>query len=186
MLAVRGSRRRRRWRFEADGAVTADHGGRRGRRVRGDHQGLGRREGVAAVGERRRGRRRRTVRVSGERGGAGGHAPRRRAVTVVGVAGVAVVAGVGVGVVVGFGVVPVAAVVGVGGRQRVVLRRRGVGVEGLDRRRPLGREVVLPESETGRWVSATVGARCCATRERSSNLISLGISSSSYLFLFLQ
>lgn len=38
-----------------------------------------------------------------------------------GLTSVSVVAGVGVGVVVGFGVVPVAAVVGVGGRQRVVL-----------------------------------------------------------------
>lgn len=38
-----------------------------------------------------------------------------------GLASISVVARVGVGVVVGFGVVPVAAVVGVGGRQRVVL-----------------------------------------------------------------
>lgn len=45
---------------------------------------------------------------------------------------VAVVARVGVGVVVGFGVVPVAAVVGVGGRERVVLRGRGVGLERFD------------------------------------------------------
>lgn len=35
---------------------------------------------------------------------------------------VAIVAGVGVGVVVGLGVVPIPAVVGVGGRQGVVLR----------------------------------------------------------------
>lgn len=83
-------------RAEAQRAVTAGHDGRRGGGVCGDHQSLGRRQGVAAVSVRS---------VSGAEG-----LPR-----------VAVVARVGAGVVVGFGVLPVAAVVGVGGRQRVVL-----------------------------------------------------------------
>lgn len=132
MLPVCG----RHHRFEAHGAVAAHYGGRRGGRVRRDNQSLGRRERVAAVGKRRRRRRRRGRRVAGQRRRAGCRDHRvvtvscvlglRVPVSAVGGGGegltrVSVVAGVGVGVVVGFGVVPVAAVVRVGGRERVVL-----------------------------------------------------------------
>lgn len=86
-------------------AVTAGHDGRGGGRVSGDHQSLGRGQGVTAVG------------VGGARGGVSRGVGSARE----GLTRVAVVARVGVGVVVWFGVVPVAAVVGVGGRQRVVL-----------------------------------------------------------------
>lgn len=127
MLPVGG----RHHRLEAHSAVAAHHGGRGGGRVCGHHQSLGWRECVAAVRKRCRccgltgqGRRARcrdhgTVAVSCVLGlcvsgctvGRGGE----------GLACVSVVASVGVGVVVGFGVVPVAAVVGVGGCQCVVL-----------------------------------------------------------------
>lgn len=133
MLAVCG----RHHRFEAHRAVAAHHGGRGRGRVCGDHQSLGWRERVAAVGERcRRRRRRRGLRVAGQWGCARRCDHRTVAMSRVlglsvsvcamgrggeGLARVAIVARVGVGVIVGFGVVPVAAVVGVGGRQRVVL-----------------------------------------------------------------
>lgn len=93
LLSERHGWRRGGRRAEAQGAVTAGHDGWRGGGVCGDHQSLGRRQGVAAVSVRR----------------------------AEGLPRVAVVARVGAAVVGGFGVVPVAAVVGVGGRQRVVL-----------------------------------------------------------------
>lgn len=105
LLSMRHGRRCGDGWAKAQRAVTAGHDGRRGGGVCGDHQSLGRRQGVAPVGVGgSRGRVSRRVRASGE-----------------GLPRVTVVARVGVGVIVGFGVVPVAAVVGVGGRQRVVL-----------------------------------------------------------------
>lgn len=131
MLPVCG----RHHRFEAHRAVAAHHGGRGRGRVCGYHQSLGWRERVAAVGERCR-RCRRGLRMAGQ----WGRAWRRDHCTVAvscvlglsvsmctmssrgeGLASVPVVACVRVGIIVGFGVVPVSAVVGVGGRQRVVL-----------------------------------------------------------------
>lgn len=132
MLAVCG---RHHW-FEAHRAVAAHHGGRGGGRVCSDHQSLRWRERVAAVGERCCRRRRRGRRVAGQWGCAWRCNHRIVAMSCVlglsvsvcamgsggeGLARVPIVARVGVGVIVGFGVVPVAAVVGVGGRQRVVL-----------------------------------------------------------------
>lgn len=105
LLPVRRGRRGGDGRAEAQRAVTAGHDGRRGGGVCGDHQSLGRRQGVAAVGV----------------GGPRGRVSRRGRAAGEGLPRVAVVARVGVGVVVGFGIVPVAAVVGVGGRQSVVL-----------------------------------------------------------------
>lgn len=131
MLSVRG----RHHRFEAHRAVAAHHGGRGRGRVRGDHQSLRWRERMAAIGKRYRCRCC-GLRVAGQRGRARrwGHCTvtvscvlgltvsvRAMGSSGEGLASVSIVACVGVGVIVGFGVVPVAAVVGVGRRQRVVL-----------------------------------------------------------------
>lgn len=105
LLPVSGCGRGGGGRAQTQRAVTAGHDGRGGGRVSGDHQSLGRGQGVAAVG------------IGGARRGVTQRAGSARE----GLTRVAVVARVGVGVVVWFGVVPVAAVVGVGGRQRVVL-----------------------------------------------------------------
>lgn len=119
--------------FEAHRAVAA-HNGRRGwGRVCGDHQSLWWWERMAAIGKRCRCCRC-VLRVAGQWGRTRrcGHCTMTMScglgLTVhamsssgEGLACVSIVACVGVGVIVGFGVVPVAAVVGVGRRQCVVL-----------------------------------------------------------------
>ena len=97
------------YRLQAHRAITPNHGGRGRGGVGGDHQSLGRGEGVASVGIGLAGKR------GGTRGGTRGRCGGWGMACGEGLAGVTVVTGVGVGVIVGLGVVPVAAVVCVGG-----------------------------------------------------------------------
>lgn len=151
VLSVRGGHHR----FEAHGPIAAHHSGGWGGGVCRDHQSLGGRERVAAIGKwwghrssglrmarqwSRGGRRDHCVAVSSTLGwcvsggaNSGGE----------GLASVSVVVNVGVGVITGFRVVPVAAVVSVCGRQCVVLRGRSVCMESLHWWRSLGRKIVL-------------------------------------------
>lgn len=109
------------WSSMTQRTVAARHNGRR---IGGDHQSLGSWESVPTV-------------CVGSAHSPTSPAPSCEALPIV--------ASVGVGVVAGFGVVPVTAVVGVGGGERVVLRGRGVRLERLHRRRPLWRKIVLSE-----------------------------------------
>lgn len=81
-----------------------------GRRIGGDHQSFGGWESVASI-------------CIGSASSSPSPSPSCEALPVV--------ASEGVGVIAGFGVVPVAAVVGVGGGERVVLRGRGICLERL-------------------------------------------------------
>lgn len=149
-------------RLEACRAVAAHHGRRWGGRVCGDHQSLGWWEGVAAIGKgcccRRCG-----LCVARQGGRARRRNHRTTAVSCVlglpvsvwavggigeGLTGVSVTSRVGVGIIVRFGVMPVAAVVGVGGGQRVVLWGWGIGMESLHWWWPLRRKVIFSVEET--------------------------------------
>lgn len=78
--------------------------------------------------------------------GAGARAPRAGEGRLVDIVAVAE-AGEGVCGVVGFGVIPVAAVVGVGGGEGVILRRGCIGMECLCSGGAFGWQVILPGKE---------------------------------------